>query len=200
MGFCVHTDSDELVFHRFQAGKSEILTSSFNGYVNRRSLELGLEAASACVAAMALVIVLDASIEVNGGVHLDLSSGRIIVLLLSVVFVAAGSYMFSRSWGSPSPSTPELVSSDDGPAVEAATTVAHGDADANAALKSSMTEDENKLYDMISGSGGEMLQMHIVSSEVFSKAKVTRLLDKLEKRGLVIRERHGMTNRVRIIR
>ncbi|MCJ2533229.1 MAG: hypothetical protein LN411_04835 [Candidatus Thermoplasmatota archaeon] len=168
--------------------------------MNRRSLELGLEAASACVAAMALVIVLDASIEVNGGVHLDLSSGRIIVLLLSVVFVAAGSYMFSRSWGSPSPSTPELVSSDDGPAVEAATTVAHGDADANAALKSSMTEDENKLYDMISGSGGEMLQMHIVSSEVFSKAKVTRLLDKLEKRGLVIRERHGMTNRVRIIR
>ena len=34
---------------------------------------------------------------------------------------------------------------------------------------------------------------------MFSKAKVTRVLDRLEAKGLVVRERSGMTNRVRIV-
>ncbi len=32
----------------------------------------------------------------------------------------------------------------------------------------------------------------------FSEAKVSRLLDRLEEPGLVVRERQGMTNRVRL--
>lgn len=111
--------------------------------------------------------------------------------------MVAGSFLFNRSWGSPA-KEPEADGADS--AVEALEEVAHSSPEREAALKSPMTEDEGRLYEMIAESGGEMLQMHIVSSEVFSKAKVTRLLDKLEKRGLVIRERHGMTNRVRIIR
>jgi uncharacterized membrane protein len=73
---------------------------------------------------------------------------------------------------------------------------AAGDSD----LISSLPADESRLYQMIVDSGGEALQMHIVSSGAFSKAKVTRLLDKLEKKGVVVRERHGMTNRIRILR
>ncbi len=42
--------------------------------------------------------------------------------------------------------------------------------------------------------------MTLVSSGEFSKSKVTRLLDRLESRGLVIRERKGMTNRIKLVR
>ena len=44
-----------------------------------------------------------------------------------------------------------------------------------------------------------MLQKNIVAKRIFSQAKVTRLLDKLENRGLIVRERYGMTNKIRII-
>jgi len=58
--------------------------------------------------------------------------------------------------------------------------------------------DERRLFQMIVSSGGEMLQMDIVAKRIFSKAKVTRLLDKLENRGLIVRERHGLTNKIRL--
>lgn len=60
-------------------------------------------------------------------------------------------------------------------------------------------EDERRLYVLIREKGGEMLQSEIVASGSFSKAKVTRLLDKLENKDIVVRERHGMTNRIRLI-
>ncbi|MCI0497466.1 MAG: hypothetical protein L0Z54_04130 [Thermoplasmata archaeon] len=61
-----------------------------------------------------------------------------------------------------------------------------------------LTEDERRLYEIIEAAGGEVLQMKLVSSGEFSKSKVTRLLDKLEDRDLIKRERHGMTNMVRL--
>ena len=61
-------------------------------------------------------------------------------------------------------------------------------------------KDERRLYDMIVERGGEVFQRDIVASGEFSKAKVTRLLDKLEGRDLIKRERHGMTNRVKLVR
>jgi uncharacterized membrane protein len=63
---------------------------------------------------------------------------------------------------------------------------------------SRLSEDERKLYELIEAAGGEILQMNLVSSGAFSKSKVTRLLDKLEDRDLIKRERHGMTNMVRL--
>lgn len=63
---------------------------------------------------------------------------------------------------------------------------------------SDLPEDERRLYEIIESAGGEILQVKLVSSGEFSKSKVTRLLDKLEDRDLVKRERHGMTNKVRL--
>ncbi|MEW5747315.1 MAG: hypothetical protein AB1793_00805 [Candidatus Thermoplasmatota archaeon] len=63
---------------------------------------------------------------------------------------------------------------------------------------SRLTGDERRLYEIIEAAGGEVLQMKLVSSGEFSKSKVTRLLDKLEDRDLIKRERHGMTNMVRL--
>ncbi len=60
-------------------------------------------------------------------------------------------------------------------------------------------EDEKRMYLEIREHGGEMLQRDIVGLGIFSKAKVTRVLDKLEGKGLVRREAHGMTNRVRLV-
>jgi len=60
--------------------------------------------------------------------------------------------------------------------------------------------DERRLYDMIDEKGGEVLQRDLVATGRFSKAKVTRLLDKLERRGVVKRERFGMTNKVKLVR
>jgi hypothetical protein len=63
-----------------------------------------------------------------------------------------------------------------------------------------LKDDERKLYDIIVDRGGEVLQRDLVASGEFSKAKVTRLLDKLEGKELIRRERHGMTNMVKLVR
>ncbi|HPP45244.1 MAG TPA: MarR family transcriptional regulator [Methanomassiliicoccaceae archaeon] len=46
--------------------------------------------------------------------------------------------------------------------------------------------------------GGEQLQRDIVAGTKMSDAKVSRVLDRLEEKGLVVRERKGMGNVVRI--
>lgn len=55
--------------------------------------------------------------------------------------------------------------------------------------------EEKEIYQIIYNAKGEILQKDIVIHN-FSRAKVTRLLDKLEKRGLIERKRYGMTNKV----
>lgn len=56
--------------------------------------------------------------------------------------------------------------------------------------------DERRLYQRILDSGGEILQKDLVLESDFNKVKVTRLLDKLEEKRLILRVRHGMTNRI----
>lgn len=63
-----------------------------------------------------------------------------------------------------------------------------------------LSGDERRIYQMIAAAGGEMLQMDIAAKKVFSKPKITRLLTKLEQRGLIVRERHGFTNRIKLVK
>ena len=46
--------------------------------------------------------------------------------------------------------------------------------------------------------GGTILQRELILKTGFSEPKVSRLLDKLERRGLIVRQRNGMGNRVLI--
>ncbi len=62
-----------------------------------------------------------------------------------------------------------------------------------------LNEDERRMYLELRDHGGQMFQRDLVALGVFSKAKVTRVLDKLEAKGLIVREAHGMTNRVRLV-
>jgi len=58
-----------------------------------------------------------------------------------------------------------------------------------------LTGDEKEMYQIIYDARGEILQKDIIISN-FSRSKVTRLLDYLEKRGLIERKSYGMTNKV----
>ncbi len=58
--------------------------------------------------------------------------------------------------------------------------------------------DEKTVYDLILRAGGEMLQKDLVIRAKMSNAKISRTVDHLESRGILSKERHGATNRLRI--
>ena len=57
-----------------------------------------------------------------------------------------------------------------------------------------LNEEEKKVLQKIIGSDGTIFQSNLVEELNYPKAKVTRILDKLEGKGLVERKRRGMTN------
>lgn len=58
--------------------------------------------------------------------------------------------------------------------------------------------DEQVVVQTLLASRGFMFQRDLVKATGFSDAKVSRLLDRLEDRRLLVREREGMTNRIRL--
>lgn len=64
------------------------------------------------------------------------------------------------------------------------------------AVLTALEGDEKKLVKEIADHGGEMLQNELVLSLNFSKAKVSRMLTDLEKRGLVVKKQYGLTNKI----
>jgi uncharacterized membrane protein len=60
--------------------------------------------------------------------------------------------------------------------------------------------DKRKVFGEVVEAGGEILQSELPTRTGFSKAKITRILDYLERKGLIIRKSHGMTNKVIINR
>jgi uncharacterized membrane protein len=64
------------------------------------------------------------------------------------------------------------------------------------AASKTLEGDEKTLYDKIAASGGVMFQSELVEQTGFAKAKVSRILDKMEARGLVEKRRRGMTNAI----
>jgi uncharacterized membrane protein len=62
--------------------------------------------------------------------------------------------------------------------------------------KKGLGEEEKYVLDKLIESEGSMLQSEIVEKTNYSKVKVTRILDKLEARGMIERKRRGMTNLV----
>ncbi len=138
------------------------------------------------------------------------------VLILSVAFLAVSlALIFRRRSGAPySPPALPVVESTTAPgSVPAASAAPEPTESAPAsppaamaqepvsepALVKLLDEDERRMYLEVRDHGGSMLQRDIVALGIFSKAKVTRVLDRLESKGVVVREAHGMTNRVRLV-
>lgn len=124
------------------------------------------------------------------------------VLLASAMFFVGAAVLFVRGRPARTPQAvgPTPAAAAHAPLVPAAPMPAPEPAPVpEIALVKLLDDDERRMYLEIREHGGEILQRDLVALGTFSKAKVTRVLDKLERKGLVVRERHGMTNRVRIV-
>ncbi|MBS3148671.1 MarR family transcriptional regulator [Candidatus Woesearchaeota archaeon] len=56
--------------------------------------------------------------------------------------------------------------------------------------------EESTMFDLIAKADGMIFQNELVEKTGLSKVKVTRILDKLEAKGIIERRRRGMTNAV----
>lgn len=169
--------------------------------VSSKNLQLLFSAASVCVAAVLLVMVLYSSVVNEDGLALELSRGRDLALIGSITFLAGSAFLLFHCVRIPREAEyGDAETEPEASTVGVAVVTNQPVDDSRDTVIRSLSEDEQRLYRIIADGGGVVLQMHVVSSGIFSKAKVTRLLDKLEKRELVVRERHGMTNRIRIIK
>lgn len=54
--------------------------------------------------------------------------------------------------------------------------------------------EEAKVFDLVTRANGLLFQNELVEKAQLSKVRITRVLDKLESKGLVERKRRGMTN------
>jgi len=61
---------------------------------------------------------------------------------------------------------------------------------------SKLDDEEKRIYEAIRLKEGSMYQSDLITETGFTKVRVTRLLDRLEQKGLVERRRRGMTNLV----
>ena len=61
-------------------------------------------------------------------------------------------------------------------------------------ILNNLNEDEKQVFNKILASEGTIFQSDLVDKTEFTKVKVTRILDKLEGKGLIERKRRGMTN------
>lgn len=59
---------------------------------------------------------------------------------------------------------------------------------------SKLDEDEKKVYETIKNNKGSMYQSDVIKETGFTKVKTSRLLDRLEQKGVLERKRRGMTN------
>lgn len=114
----------------------------------------------------------------------------IFILIAALIAGIAAAYMFlTRVQAAPPPPTPAPAAPDTGSATAPELE--------DLAIRL-LDGDERRLLRVIVEARGEILQRDLVRVTAFSDAKVSRLLDRLQERGLVVRERHGMTNRVRL--
>ncbi len=63
-------------------------------------------------------------------------------------------------------------------------------------LAANMLEGDEKTVFREIIDNNEILQRELILKTGFSEPKVSRLLDKLERRGLILRQRNGMGNRI----
>ncbi len=66
----------------------------------------------------------------------------------------------------------------------------------NEELLKYLDEGERRLYGLLVDSNGSLLQKNLVGLDGMSRATVSRLVDRLEKKGIVEKIRHGSTNMI----
>jgi hypothetical protein len=92
--------------------------------------------------------------------------------------------------GNPPENSPENSPEEPRPAVD--------NIDPTDVLLRALEGDERKAVELIVQRGGRILQNELVNSLDFSKAKVSRVLMNLERRGIIDKKKYGLTNCISI--
>lgn len=146
--------------------------------------------------AFLVVLPFGVSSEMQDGTAIGLVPATILGILAFVSGVAllilglVGSIM--AGWRVPAAAAPANVPDPEGAPPGPSSEV-------EAAIVRLLNDSERLLYLRLRDTDSEVLQRDVVGWGTFSAAKVSRLLDRLERKGLIVRERHGMTNRVRLL-
>ena len=64
----------------------------------------------------------------------------------------------------------------------------------------SLTDDEQQVYDLVSGSESGMLQKRVVDETGYSKAKISEVVDQLVEKKVIEKKKEGRTNRLTAVR
>ncbi|MBR9699323.1 MarR family transcriptional regulator [Candidatus Woesearchaeota archaeon] len=62
------------------------------------------------------------------------------------------------------------------------------------AKPSRLDHEEKRIYDLLKASQGSLYQSDLIKETGWTKVKMTRILDRLEQKGIIDRKRRGMTN------
>jgi uncharacterized membrane protein len=111
-----------------------------------------------------------------------------IISISTVILAVSGFYLISANSGAPQNVSSIIVEKHDTPEL-----------DVTFALRL-LDGDKRRVFSEIIDSNGEILQSDLHTQTGFSKAKITRILDYLEIKGLILRKSYGMTNKILINR
>lgn len=124
------------------------------------------------------------AVPLEGGSYFTFLDAIIMIVSAWVAGMAAFYIMRSQRTGEP-------------PVIEIGPMVENGNTPNIQELALKLLEgDEMKVYKHILDSRGEILQKDLVMEMNFDKAKITRILAKLEQKDLILKIKHGMTNRI----
>jgi uncharacterized membrane protein len=135
------------------------------------------------------------------GPHSTYSSQNVLIMAVGVIAIVAGlMVIFLREEYEPLPPTLVLPQA---PAVDPSPPPSPKHEKEDIATKEYLalrllTGDERTMFKAIMDSGGEALQKDLILQTRMSNAKVSRLLDRLQAKGVVSKDRHGSTNKIRI--
>lgn len=63
-------------------------------------------------------------------------------------------------------------------------------------IKKTLTDNEIKIFDILVKNNGVILQSELVKESKLSKVNITRALEKLQNKKIIIKQRFGMTNKI----
>ena len=147
------------------------------------------------------------------GTHSSYGSGQVALMLIAAIITAAGLIFVlvreeyepisTYSQGEPRkdpqvPGTPPAIEAAGADAVPAAIGEREGRHDY--LVLRLLTGDERVMFKAIMDSGGEVLQKDLILRTRMSNAKVSRLLDRLQQKDVISKERYGATNMIKIAR
>jgi uncharacterized membrane protein len=113
----------------------------------------------------------------------------VIGVLAVVIAIMAGWLMYNAYFAKPAPS-------DAAPAAQAGQEAKAAQGKKRKIAAAELDSDEARVVAFINEGNGSVYQSDILKKTGFSKVKVSRLLDRLEQKGLLERKRRGMTNLV----